>query len=96
MSEKKLSKSQKIIQYCMNYYLEEMEKLNNMDYDDDCIKDMEDWGAIEGLISRSKEGEIPDRDSLLLYFGNKERADLTLAYYYIARDLLENGATLYL
>lgn len=96
MKKNKLSESQKIIQHSMNYYLREMEKLNKRNYDDDCIKDMEDWGAVEGLIQGLRIGEIPDKKSLGWYLGNEESLQLVLSYYYIARDLQKNGATLYL
>ena len=92
MNKNNLSESQKIIEHCMNYYLKEMVKLNNTDYDDDCIKDMEDWATVEELIRGLKEGELPDKESLFFYLGDIESVELVLSYYYIARDLLKNGA----
>lgn len=96
MDKIKATRSQEIIQKSINYYLKEMDKLHNEGYDDSTAVDVEDFSATKSMIYGYLHGrnEELDKEELLFYLGDRERADLVLSYYNIAKYLLDNGIQL--
>lgn len=87
----KLTESQELILEVLNSYLIGMRRLHSRGVYDEISEDI---AAIESTIIRHIDGEEPDKESLLIYFGDEERAELVLSYFNIAKYLLQNGATL--
>lgn len=94
MEKLKLTETKEAILKGFNFYLSEMTRLHSQGVYDEICDDIEDFAAIESIITRYIHGEEPDRKGLMIYFGDEERVDLVLSYFNIAKHLLENGATL--
>lgn len=96
VNKRNITKSQAIIQKSINYYLTEMSKLHANGFEDETSVDVEDWAATKSMIYGYLDGrnEELDKEDLLVYFGDKDRMDLVLSYYNIAKDLLDDGITL--
>lgn len=91
-----ITKSQTIIKKSINFYLTEMSKLHANGFEDETAVDVEDWAAAKSMIYGYLDGrdEELDKKELFYYLGDKDRMDLVLSYYNIARGLLDDGITL--
>lgn len=96
MNKRNITKSQRIIQKSINYYLTEMSKLHANGFEDETAVDVEDWAAAKSMIYGYLDGrdEELDKKELLYYLGDENRTNLVLSYYNIAKSLLKDGITL--